>query len=542
MNIPYLTVHFQTITDNRPQVFFYRVIELDQGESAKAIKNSLWQKIKDDSTEDRNFEDYLRRHLVSFSSDGANVMIGRKESLWVLLKKEIGRDFPFVICMAHKLENSIKRGIKSSTDPDLVYFSKFNKEINRFYVFYSSRGSKRWAHFEQTALELGIRPNRIKYFFDIRWSASHFKCLDNLYKNYVALIEDTGDIATNSSFTKAANAEAESLNQKLHNKSWVLVLHEFLDMLTVYKFVSLDLQVQAGILPGKASIIQIAVTKLEMLKMQTGAYVNSLLKTATCPLTPCASSSCTMAEYENCGTIVYDGKYQLTDNDEEYIALSNKREVLYDSIISGLKHYFNLEELRRFEIFNQKAYPIPLCDTSNYGILFNETQQTDDLKGLGLFYGMSAAEILNMQENWSSFVTDIIFSMSFNQNRHTEFEVFWPLILKSGQKEIPHLTPPIAKLISKMLVTPFSSAEAERAFSFLTREKSGNRASMTPETLDKIMRLSLNGRMTYATLDALEPTLNWLKFHSRVDDPSFQQSRDGKAHEWNNFLPRSSIF
>jgi hypothetical protein len=337
-------------------------------------------------------------------------------------------------------------------------------------------------------------------------------------------------------------AEAAVLNKKLLNKSWALVLHEFLDVLTVYKQVSLDLQVQAGVLPGKASIIQIAVTKLEMLKSKTGAHIHSFLKLITCPAKPCATNICTMSEYEDCKNVMYNETFELTDNDSEKIVLSNKRETLYESIISGIKHYFNLEELHRFEIFNQKTYPIPLCDISDFGISLNKTKQTEDLKFLGDFYGMSAASIVEMQANWDLFLREIIFSMIFVQNRHETFEVFWPLILKSGQKEFPHLMPSIASLISKMLVTPFSSAEAERAFSFLTREKSGSRSSMTPETLDKVMRLGLNGKGTYATFDALEPTLKWLQTHARVDDPSFQDSRDGEPKEWSNFLPKNTIF
>lgn len=518
---------------------------LGDGETAEKTKNSLWAKIKEDTTEERNLEDYIKRRLIAFSSDGASVMIGKRQSLWVLIKKEIGRDIPAIICMAHKLENSIKRGIKSSTDTDLQYFSQFNKSINKFYVFYSSRGSKRWASLEQTAEELGLRAHRIKYFFDIRWSASHFICLENLYKNYVQLIGDTTKISKDASFTKAANAEAKELSQKLLNKSWALVLHEFLDILTVYKQVSLDLQVQAGLLPGKAGIIKIAIQKLELLKSETGAFVNDFLSKTTCPLKPCVSeAACTMQEFEDCKTAMYVAKYELTDNDGEKISLSSKRGVLYDSIISGINHYFNINELDHFEVFNHQLYPVPLCDNSgpNNLVTFDTPKHQEDLQFLGEFYGMSAEDILSIKTNWETFLQEVTSSTIFSQNKKEPFEVFWPLILKNELNQTPHLTRAIASLISKMLVTPFSSAEAERAFSFVTREKSGSRSSMTPETLDRIMRISLNGKRTYAYFDALGPTLKWLKEHSRVDDASFQEPRNPHPRQWNNFLPQNTLF
>jgi len=267
-NIPYFIVYIQTIEDEAPVIYFYRLIVLEKGESADSTITSFWNAIQADTTEEVPFEDYVKRKLIVFSSDGAAVMIGSRHSFHTLLREKVNnKNLPAVVCMAHKLQNTFRRAVTKGTDT-IQYLSKFEKKINKFYNFYSSRGSKRWAHFVEIATSLGLKYRRLRKHIEIRWAASEFEVLNNLFVNYEPLLQDLSVIIRDSDFTEDAKRQAGEIFLLMEDKSWVVVLHELLDVMEVFKFVSFGLQTKAVVIAGKLDLIQKGVAKLNALNKQ----------------------------------------------------------------------------------------------------------------------------------------------------------------------------------------------------------------------------------------------------------------------------------
>ena len=90
----------------------------------------------------------MKKHLVSFTSDGASVMLGRKNGMGKKLSKSLGHKLHEQHCLAHRLQLAIKRAFGKSNK--LKFFFHMESFLNGLYVFYFSKGHKRRAHLDQT--------------------------------------------------------------------------------------------------------------------------------------------------------------------------------------------------------------------------------------------------------------------------------------------------------------------------------------------------------------------------------------------------------
>jgi hypothetical protein len=54
-NVPYLICFIQTIEDGYPMTYFYRLVELKEGESAEHTFNSFWSKVLEDNKINASF-------------------------------------------------------------------------------------------------------------------------------------------------------------------------------------------------------------------------------------------------------------------------------------------------------------------------------------------------------------------------------------------------------------------------------------------------------------------------------------------------------
>ena len=104
----YLIVLFQTLEEERPIVYFYRLIHLDMDESADGLCNSLITSIQN---ENLDLYSYLKRNLIGFASDGASVMLGKHNGLIRKLEKNLNKKLFGIHCMAHRLAFSATKAV-----------------------------------------------------------------------------------------------------------------------------------------------------------------------------------------------------------------------------------------------------------------------------------------------------------------------------------------------------------------------------------------------------------------------------------------------
>lgn len=72
-NIPYFISYFQLTEDGYPITYYYRVVDLVDGETAEATFNSFWKKVVDDDELVPGFLQYVKSRLKIFVSDNAKL-------------------------------------------------------------------------------------------------------------------------------------------------------------------------------------------------------------------------------------------------------------------------------------------------------------------------------------------------------------------------------------------------------------------------------------------------------------------------------------
>ena len=94
----YLTVLIQTLENNNPIVYFYKLIKIGSDETALGIFNELIKNLETDG-----LIDYMKRNIASFNSDGAATFVGKEGGIRELLKNFVKPKIFFSNhCMNHR--------------------------------------------------------------------------------------------------------------------------------------------------------------------------------------------------------------------------------------------------------------------------------------------------------------------------------------------------------------------------------------------------------------------------------------------------------
>ena len=115
---------------------------------------------------------------------------------------------------------------------------------------------------------------------------------------------------------------------------------------------------------------------------------------------------------------------------------------------------------------------------------------------------------------------------------------YWPKQLKRTDLQ---LSLDFRKLVQRILLTSFTSADAERAFSMVYKIKTPDRINLTPKSLENLVRVKYNGPSELSDESLYTYTKDFVKKTSRVDDNSviggIQPRPDAFKH-----LTKSNIF
>ena len=93
-------------------------------------------------------------------------------------------------------------------------------------------------------------------------------------------------------------------------------------------------------------------------------------------------------------------------------------------------------------------------------------------------------DVIKCRGEWAGF--KMIITNSFSSN---DIEIILPLLIQDYSDIFPN----IIKLIQIIYCIPFSSVECERGFSRQNKIKTKNRNLLATDTLDMLMRISLEG-------------------------------------------------
>ena len=426
-----------------------------------------------------------------------------------------------------------------------------------------SRGSKRFQEFHELAEELEIPAYRINYFFEIRWASSHKRCMETMYKNYDALNADLSEITgtgiQDRGYDQNGKAKAIELHKHLLDKTFPVVVAEFVDFLAVFEIMSQRFQTKGGLMIGNVQIIRDGYSDFEKLKNEPGSYLSAFLKKCTCP-DICSKDECTLTDYDNCPEVLrYAGlptdpqRLSRRTDGQHTINLSQFRQRLYENIQIQIVEYFNPELLEAFEVFNPKNFkaacyrvPVPSecallssCYTVLPTIVPGRTSKTpqDSIKILCNFYGIDTCD--QIIADWKNTLSAIVQDGLSQKIKNADAAQYWPQQMERNELLF---SSQLKQLLERILVTSFTSADAERAFSMVTKIKSPERQSLSSKTLENLVRVRFNGPPVLSQENLYEYTKAFVKVSSRVDDPSVRGGNSPQADATKNYFSKSKLF
>lgn len=240
----------------KPQFLFLDLVELTNGEGADNIHKALVACLKQ-----HGFDmDYLQKHFIAFTSDGASVLTGKKSGVVELLVK----DFPNLItwhCLNHRLELAVDDAIA-----DLRGINHFKIFISKLHSVYS-QSPKNMRELKEAAKGLDTQLLKIGKVLSTRWVASSYRTVLAVWNNYEALYQHfQAKIAEKD---KQA-AMYEGLNRRIQSPEFLLDLALMCDVLFELSELSETLQHRSMNIVKADRCVRRATRSIESLKRKTG--------------------------------------------------------------------------------------------------------------------------------------------------------------------------------------------------------------------------------------------------------------------------------
>ena len=381
--------------------------------------------------------------------------------------------------------------------------------------------------------------------------------METMYKNYDALRADLNHITSDAQFDKTGTAKATELYKHLVDKTFPVVVAEFVDFLLVFSVMSQRFQSKGGIMLGNFEIIRDGYMDIEKLKNEPGTYLETFLRKCSCPdLCSKETVNCTLTDYDNCQYVYKEAvggpQALLRRTDAQHtIKLSKFRNLLYANLQKQIIIYFEPEKLEAFEVFNPKNF-LSSCSGNELScedlascykvlptIVPNATPKTpeDSIRIICTFYGLSDCN--KVIADWKIALTFIVQDSRSQKIRDVDSTKYWPnqMIMNPS-----FFTSDVKGLLERVLVTSFTSADAERAFSMVTNIKTQDRQSLAPKTLENLVRIAYNGPDKLSEESLFQYTKEFVKVSSRVDDATVKGGREPKEDAYKKFFSKSKIF
>jgi Domain of unknown function (DUF4371)/hAT family C-terminal dimerisation region len=399
--------------------------------------------------------------LVAFASDGASVMLGKNEGVAAKLSRVC--TYPLIVnhCVAHRLALACKDARK-----EIGFYKEAELLVKKIYGYFKNSCSRIQQLKEvQDLLDCPIL--KIKRLYEIRWLA-WYEAIKNICNSIPALLQV---------FKEAKNDGGLELYNKLTSWRMLAFLYFFYDILEHVtqlskflqkrnlRFSDIDLMIQATI-----NSIQKEYSMNDQ-SQKFGYNVQRFIDKTN----PFGNNS-----------IEYMG-HNISFNEQDYDEFLMDMYSYSTSIISELQQRFpNRSLFASMKILNPQEWPKNSQDLSYFG--------DNELEDLLEYYAhpnihnniQSSAlfDINKCRLEWAGFKMIVSNNLSSK-----DIDIILPLLIQDYNDIFPN----IIKLIQLIYCIPFSSVECERGFSRQNQIKTKNRNLLMTNTLDMMMRISLEG-------------------------------------------------
>lgn len=262
-------VYLKCETDklSNPHFMFLDLVEIAD-QSAATITDAVLKCMKNYGFND----EYLKNNFVSFASDGASVMVGRKSGV----ASRLTAMYPNLItwhCLNHRLELAV--GDAASECQGINHFRSF---MDSLYALYS-RSPLMQRQLANQAAELEIQLKKIGRVLNTRWVSSSFRTVSAVWHDYEALASHFSTGSRHAGVDGATKCKYGGLHKKLCSPEFVMDLGLMYDCLNELSMLSLALQNRDVTLPQADRLIRRSIRRIEQIKEHPGPMM-SIAKSA----------------------------------------------------------------------------------------------------------------------------------------------------------------------------------------------------------------------------------------------------------------------
>ncbi|KAJ8043554.1 hypothetical protein HOLleu_10692 [Holothuria leucospilota] len=423
--------------------------------------------------------------MAGFGSDGASVMVGRRNGVASKLREEI----PTLInihCVAHRL--ALAAGQAATGIP---YVVKFKEIIQQLYQFYQN-SAVRMAGLTEIQNVLNSPSLRLKEAKDVRW-LSHQQAVEAVRKSLSAIIMSLEREA--SERTDATAAGLLKFVKTYRFMATVCMLCDTLPYLStlsrLFQRADIDFTtVQPLVISTRTNITALLEKKGKEME-DLPAWVEELVEAGLLRKAeeepPAGETRQEMYERlkitpvyadaedfeESASVIEYSLFHQNTLTAKENVFSQIYRPFLQNVITNLNERFSDVSLLGAFSIFHPSIVSASLNDE-------DDSLEVQHIKKLGDHYGLDNHK-LEIEWNGMKHIIG-------NDTKVTHTDMMLMVVEKYQD-----LYPNMAMLASKALVIPVSTADCERGFSTLKRIKTPLRNRLTEETLKCLLFISIEG-------------------------------------------------
>ncbi|XP_077977576.1 zinc finger protein 862-like [Glandiceps talaboti] len=481
---------------NENELMYVRIIQggLPQNKflSIQAVENAHAEGVL--QSIDKGFQQGLglngqqwRMKSVGFGADGASVMMGRKNGVAALIK----RDVPYLIemhCVAHRLELGVLKAIKEET-----FLQDAKDMLQGIYkqYHYSPKALRELREIAKTLEESVLKPVNI---LGTRWIPHLYRAVKALLRNFRVIVVHFQHIVEERKASAEMQGRAKNALKKLQNFKFLLHLLFLCDVLNTTAALSQVMQKDTVVLTQVNTAIERVKLSLRNMVNNQSEQLNGFIN-----------------------TVQETGKWEDTDikvKDTDLPDFQQSKQRIVDNVISHLDERFgNLRDnniLVASEVFDVSTWPEDNEQLATFG-----DAQVNIL--IQHFTTLLQRQVPNFSADdartqWLDMKLEIN-----RHHRHLRYLPLWQHLLTDPELIERYAT--ILYLVQIIMLYPMSTACCERGFSAMKRVKTDWRSSLSIDSLDALLRIVLDGPESddYVAIRALDRWLNSGTYRRRLD-------------------------
>ena len=518
----FLVVLVQLPEKNMPVVYLFSLIHI-----LDADAESLFNYISAEF-EKRGLKDFLRQNLRAIGSDGASVMTGKDSGLCQKFDSHTEHPLQCMHCSAHRSNLVAEWALKLEDWYDALIV--LSKDAYKYYQI----GHKNRDGLIKTSKEIDVKIREPRLVYDIRWISSVdavFKSLIHNWKLYLVNLHT------------ATTEKGKKLFDDLRNREILITLFFGVDITALMGQWSRNLQYSGDTIFTKEREKKEIRRLLDEMKATKGKMLREFLDSVTCsgnlPTDDTfvyfryleEKKGCSEFEYYFAETVKYkDIPLTAAALGTSRPRLDSIRSATLDNIRNEILYYFPKDSvLRAFSVFDPATMPFDDSLVATYG-----EERIREVAAI-IEPDSSDSYLREVVNEWKLLMQQFLNHASFQKDvkevkerstRNVRDRHFWYKYLNKSPNTFI-FPAKIREIITVGMTIPASTADAERAFSLMTKTVTKLRGNLNPLTTEAIMRIVFNGP-PFREFPALQMSRKWVESNMRADDPIFSDEHNRK--------------